>query len=161
MSCLSWVLTITPGGVKWSGLGVHDCWFISRVSIKAFYCQTFCGSGILTIESGREFQSAIVRRKSCHNWLGFYVFYGYWRLFNCLCLCSHFICLFIHGVWLYVVSRPMWEFITEVKAVWNSLYISFAVFMDESLVTNSLLHLSRSSFRACMYVALYTVHAAD
>ena len=40
-------------------------------------------------------------------------------------------------------------------AVWNSQYISSAVFMDVSSVTNSLLHLSRSSFNTCMLALWY------
>ena len=78
------------------------------VSIKAFYCQTFCGSGILTIESGREFQSAIVRRKSCHNWLGFYVFYGYWRSLI-VYVCAIILYVYLSMVFGYMLSVGLCE----------------------------------------------------
>ena len=56
--CLVGILANTPGGVKQSGLGAHACWVISQLA-----CLKCCGSGMLTIVSGREFQSLIVRGK--------------------------------------------------------------------------------------------------
>ena len=77
----------------------------------------------------------------------------------CLRLCSRFIRLFIHGVWLrlVIIFVGMWEFIAELRAVWNSVYISSTVFVDISLVAKLLLHLSRSSFSAWV-LALWYMH---
>ena len=49
----------------------------------------------------------------------------------------------------------MWEFIAELRAVWNSVYLSSTVFVDISLVAKLLLHLSRSSFRAWVLASWY------
>ena len=38
----------------------------------------------------------------------------------------------------------------ELRAVWNSVYISSTVFVDISLVTKLLFRLRRSSFRVCV-----------
>ena len=43
----------------------------------------------------------------------------------------------------------------ELRAVWNSVYISSTVFVDISLVAKLLLHLSRSSFRAWVLALWY------
>ena len=45
----------TPGGVKRSGLGARACWVIIQSCIKDYL--KCCGSGMLTIVSGGEFQS--------------------------------------------------------------------------------------------------------
>ena len=75
----------------------------------------------------------------------------------CLRLCSRFIRLFIHGVWLrfVIIFVGMWEFIAELRAVWNSVYISSTVFVDISLFAKLLLHLSRSSFSAWVLASWY------
>ena len=54
----------TPAGVKRSGLGAHACCMGYYSCIKA--CLKCCGSGMLTIASGREFQSLIFRWKYKH-----------------------------------------------------------------------------------------------